>query len=64
MLMFIFTDALSYQNAYFGPGTGSVLLEGVACVGDEEALLDCPTIPQEEYNCTHSKDASVACSRM
>ena len=63
ILMFIFTDAVSYQNAYFGPGTGSILLEGVACMGDEGALLECPIIPQEEYNCTHLKDASVACSR-
>ena len=57
------TDAVGYQGAFFGPGTGPIVLEGVDCAGDEEKLLDCQTNYQQDRNCVHSRDAGVACSR-
>ena len=60
----ITTDAVAFQGAFFGPGIGEIILKGIDCSGDEERLLDCPTSDHESLNCTHARDAAVACSRM
>ena len=49
-------------NAFFGPGVGPIFLDQVACNGNEESLLDCPSGGLEEVgSCTHSQDAGVVC---
>ena len=49
-------------SAYYGPGTGPIFLDNVACTGTEESLLSCVTaVPMGTHNCIHSKDAGVAC---
>ena len=56
---------LSDASTYFGPGTGSVLLDNVQCTGNEIALWDCPRTPWGSYNsrCSnHMYDAGVVCS--
>ena len=58
------TDAVAFQGAFFGPGIGQIILKGIDCSGDEERLLDCPTNDHGSLNCTHARDAAVACSRM
>ena len=60
----ITTDSVAFQGAFFGPGDGQIILKGIDCSGDEERLLDCPTNDHEILNCTHARDAAVACSRM
>ena len=50
--------ALSFSAAYFGEGSGSILLDDVGCSGTEEALLNCS---YSNHNCGHSEDASVRC---
>ena len=49
--------ALSY--AYFGPGSGSILMSEVTCNGDETRLTSCSHITN--HDCEHSEDASVRC---
>ena len=53
----------AYGGAYFGLGTGAILLGGVACTGAERSLLECAryygigTAP-----CSHYQDVGVACT--
>ena len=54
-----------YRTAYFGPGTGPIVLDNLACRGDESGLLQCPRhneLAIREHNCTHREDVSLRCS--
>ena len=66
--------ALGYPNGsvgggglvHFGPGSGSILLDDVNCVGNETSLLACdyrgkPTVSVDNNNCSHSEDVGVRC---
>lgn len=48
-------------SAYFGEGTGSILMDNIQCIGTESALAECPHLVA--HNCGHSEDAGVTCSR-
>ncbi len=52
--------ARGIQQAFFGQGTGDILLDDVQCVGTEARLTDCPAITT--HNCAHSEDSGVVCS--
>ncbi|XP_038069875.1 deleted in malignant brain tumors 1 protein-like [Patiria miniata] len=47
-------------SAYFGQGSGDVVLDKVACKGTESSLQYCPK--QRNTTCKHWQDASVVCS--
>ena len=49
------------MSAYFGHGTGLILLNNVECTGGEARLLDCTHRGIGVFNCDHSKDAGVRC---
>ena len=51
--------AQSYSNAYFGRGTGPILLDDVNCRGSERSILNCSH--SRSHNCNHYEDAGVAC---
>ena len=50
-------------NAYFGQGTGQIVVDNVRCTGSEYQLLSCSsaTIFDVSSSCEHSDDAGVRC---
>ena len=53
----------SYRSAYFGQGSGLILLDNVTCNGSESVLANCGHHGISlTTNCSHSEDAGVRCS--
>ena len=59
MSLICILGAEALSNAFFGQGSGDILLDNVVCTGDESTLIACPHITN--HNCQHSEDAGVRC---
>ena len=54
------SNAIAFNNAYFGQGTGPIHLDDLSCVGTESSLFSCTY--SSTHDCDHSEDAGVSCS--
>ena len=49
-------------SAYYGKGSGPILLDEVNCKGNESHLLDCVHRGMNRHDCSHEEDAGVDCN--
>ena len=56
------TGATAYSEAFFGQGTGLILLDEVNCAGTESRLTNCFANPISSHDCSHTEDAGVRCT--
>ena len=50
------------SSAYYGTGSGRILLDEVNCRGDESHILDCAHSGMNRHDCSHGEDAGVDCN--
>lgn len=55
------TGTVGRKNAYYGRGSGYIMLTYVECNGEEQSLLNCTHIGDRVTSCSHSQDAGVSC---
>ncbi|XP_033729953.1 deleted in malignant brain tumors 1 protein-like [Pecten maximus] len=56
-----FSGGVAVTDGRFGPGTGQIWLDNLACDGTEETLSQCQANNLGVHNCDHTNDAGVRC---
>ncbi len=54
-----FAGATAQCCATYGQGTGTIVLDDLACAGTETSLFDCTHTTS--HNCAHSEDVGITC---
>ena len=58
-----FSTASTYKrNAFFGQGSGNIVLDDVTCTGTETSIHNCGHRGYLSHNCGHHEDAGVVCA--
>ena len=52
---------MAFSDAFFGEGSGNILIDNIDCSGNEQTLLHCTSAPIGEHNCGSEEDAGVRC---
>ena len=60
-MCFLLLDAVAKTAAYFGQGSGNIVLDDVDCTGREDNLISCRHNGIGVSDCTHYEDAGVVC---
>ena len=60
--MFGYPKGIARPQAYFGQGTGLILMDDVECNGNEMSIFDCSYRDMNNHNCGHGEDSGVECS--
>ena len=56
------TASEALNQAFFGQGTGPILLDNLRCTNTETSLFFCPHNGVGSHNCNHGEDAGVRCT--
>ena len=59
--MYFTSGAIARGSAYYGQGSGSILLDNVQCTGNEASIFSCTHNSIGSHDCDHSEDAGVVC---
>ena len=59
--MFIVIGAKARTYAFYGQGSGPIMLTSVGCIGEEPSLLNCTHYGYGVTSCGHYEDAGVHC---
>ena len=62
MFKMLCVGGVARSSAYFGVGTGDIVLDDVQCTGSEMTLLECTATTS--HNCGHYEDAGVTCGNL
>ena len=55
-----FDSGVVKSRAFFGEGTGPILMDNVGCTGNETSLFECQHL-QCHHDCSHREDVGVDC---
>ena len=55
-----FSSGVSHSRAFYGQGTGPIVMDDVLCYGSESSLPSC--LHSTNHNCGHHEDWGVECS--
>ncbi|KAK7503320.1 hypothetical protein BaRGS_00005585 [Batillaria attramentaria] len=54
-------DPVARDDAFYGEGSGPILLDNVDCNGRESNIMDCDHNDVGDHNCDHDEDVGVDC---
>lgn len=58
---YMYTDVIAVKNGTYGRGNGSIVLDDLLCLGNEENLFQCGITTYGQHDCSHLEDAGVIC---